>query len=249
MLRRVISFLMIFISTVALAHDTGRICSNPYCSMCMYLHLQAGHGTSGYMTDPFALHQQLHQESYRQFTDQPTYDTANPVVRTGATDAPHVAQELPNGTPNIVVTGILKLAKPQPHEILYDLGCGDGRVVVAAAKKYGCKAIGIEIDPKIADIARVNVKKAGVEHLVTIVTADARSISLDNADIIVMYLFPDLMKELQPEIFKAKRIFSYSHAIPNVSNRTWAVNWRGVKYPFYMWERPRSAWSMMPASN
>src|SRR4051812_25371506 len=71
-------------------------------------------------------------------------------------------------TPHEVVDRMLELAKIRDGDIVYDLGCGDGRIVVTAAKRYGVKAVGFDIDPKRVAEARANVRKNGVDHLVTI---------------------------------------------------------------------------------
>jgi methylase of polypeptide subunit release factors len=69
-------------------------------------------------------------------------------------------------SPTEVVNEMLKLAKVQKHDVVYDLGCGDGRIVIAAAKQYGASGVGVDIDPKRIEEARINAKKAGVEDKV-----------------------------------------------------------------------------------
>src|SRR6266576_1596715 len=71
-------------------------------------------------------------------------------------------------TPQEIVDKMLELAKVTKNDVVFDLGCGDGRIVDAAAKKHGAKAVGVEIDPKLLQLARANVKAAKVEDLVTI---------------------------------------------------------------------------------
>src|SRR2546425_193558 len=71
-------------------------------------------------------------------------------------------------TPQEVVEKMLELAEVKKDDIVYDLGCGDGRIPVTAAKKYGCKAWGVDIDPKCVKESLENVKKYGVQKLVTI---------------------------------------------------------------------------------
>lgn len=137
-------------------------------------------------------------------------------------------------TPQVVVNGMLQALDPKPHEIIYDLGCGDGRFVVTAAKKYGCKAVGVEIDPDRAAAAAKRAKAEGVAHLVVIIIADAKRIDFSEADIVVMYQFPDLMAELAAHRH-AQRIASYEHKIPVVGGERWHVN---RKYYFYLWTRP-----------
>src|SRR5947208_12296682 len=85
---------------------------------------------------------------------------------------PHVPGQPDVGfvvTPDLIVDKMLELAEVRPDDIVYDLGCGDGRIVIAAAKKYGVKkAVGIEIDPKLVEQARERVRANGVERLVHI---------------------------------------------------------------------------------
>jgi cyclopropane fatty-acyl-phospholipid synthase-like methyltransferase len=116
------------------------------------------------------------------------------------------------------VIELLKHAFPAEDEMLLDIGCGDGRILIEAVKRYKCLAVGIEIDKRVADLARENVKKAGLGGRIRVMDGDARKYKFDDVDVITMYLFPDLMEEMQPEMFRARKIVSYSHPIPNVRN-------------------------------
>jgi precorrin-6B methylase 2 len=107
-------------------------------------------------------------------------------------------------TPEPVVDKMLELVKPQKGEVLYDLGCGDGRIVVTAAKKYGVKAFGYDIDPKRVEEALANVKKAGVEQLVTIEKKDIFTLDLSPASVVTMYLLPTLNVRMIPQLEKLK---------------------------------------------
>jgi SAM-dependent methyltransferase len=95
-------------------------------------------------------------------------------------------------TPQPVVDKMLELAEVKAGDVVYDLGCGDGRIVVTAAKKFGVKAIGYDIDPQRVKEARENVRKAGVEHLVRIEEADVFTLDLTGASVITLYLLPAL---------------------------------------------------------
>jgi predicted RNA methylase len=108
-------------------------------------------------------------------------------------------------TPQAVVDKMLELAEVKAGDIVYDLGCGDGRIVVTAAKKFGVKAIGYDIDPQRVKEARENVRKAGVEHLVTIEEADVFTLDLTGASVITLYLLPALNVRLMPQLEKMKR--------------------------------------------
>jgi SAM-dependent methyltransferase len=118
-------------------------------------------------------------------------------------------------TPDTVVEKMLELAEIRAGDVVYDLGCGDGRILVAAAKKYGVKAVGVEIDPKVVQKAVDNVKQNHVEELVTIRQADIFTIDLSDATVVMLYLLPDLNVKLMPQLAKMKpgsRIVS--HAFP-----------------------------------
>jgi tRNA G37 N-methylase Trm5 len=116
-------------------------------------------------------------------------------------------------TPEAVVDRMLELAEIQPGDIVYDLGCGDGVIVIAAAKKYGVKAVGIEINPKLVDLAQENARKNQVDHLVTIRQGDIFEADFRDASVVAMYLLPDLNVKLMPRLAELKpgtRIVSHS---------------------------------------
>jgi len=108
-------------------------------------------------------------------------------------------------TPQQVVDKMLDLVKPKKTELLYDLGCGDGRIVVTAAKKYGVKAVGYDIDPQRVEEAKANVKKNGVEDLVTIEEKDIFTLDLSPANVVTLYLLPRLNVKLIPQLEKLKK--------------------------------------------
>jgi hypothetical protein len=105
-------------------------------------------------------------------------------------------------TPQEVVERMLVLAQVKKGDVVYDLGSGDGRIVVTAAKKYGVKAIGFEIDPERIKESRENIKKAGVEDLVEIRQQDIRTVDLSPATVLTMYLLPEVNLMIRPNIWK-----------------------------------------------
>jgi SAM-dependent methyltransferase len=118
-------------------------------------------------------------------------------------------------TPQEVVNVMLGLADVQETDLLYDLGCGDGRIVVTAAEKYGCKALGVDIDPERVRESRANVKAANLEELVTIEQKDIFELDLSEADVVTLYLLAELNVRLIPQLEKMKpgsRVVS--HAFP-----------------------------------
>jgi SAM-dependent methyltransferase len=108
------------------------------------------------------------------------------------------------GTPYDVASRMLQMAKIKKDDLVYDLGCGDARMVILAAQKYGCRAIGYDIDPDMIRISRENVAKNNVEDLVKIVQADMFTLDLREADVIPMYLLPEMNKKLLPQLEKLK---------------------------------------------
>jgi precorrin-6B methylase 2 len=105
-------------------------------------------------------------------------------------------------TPQEVVERMLELAQVKKGDVVYDLGSGDGRIVVTAAKKYGVRAIGFEIDPERIKESAENIKKAGVGHLVEIRQQDIRTVDLSPASVLTMYLLPEVNLMIRPNIWK-----------------------------------------------
>ena len=105
-------------------------------------------------------------------------------------------------TPQEVVERMLDLAQVKKGDVVYDLGSGDGRIVVTAAKKYGVKAIGFEIDPERIKESAENIKKAGVGDLVEIRQQDIRTVDLSPATVLTMYLLPEVNLMIRPNIWK-----------------------------------------------
>jgi SAM-dependent methyltransferase len=119
-------------------------------------------------------------------------------------------------SPPEVVDTMLALSEVQKGDVLYDLGCGDGRIVVAAAQRYGIKAVGIDIDPRRVAEARENVQRSGLAGLVTIRQADIFETDLREASIVTLYLLPNLNVRLMPQLAQLKpgaRIVSHSFSM------------------------------------
>ena len=105
-------------------------------------------------------------------------------------------------TPEAVVEAMLQVANVGKDDIVYDLGCGDGRIPVTAAKKYGARGIGIDIDPQRIAEANENVKKNKVEDKVKIVQGDLFQQDLSQATVVTLYLLPSLNVKLMPKLMK-----------------------------------------------
>ena len=122
-------------------------------------------------------------------------------------------------TPHDIVEKMLEMAKVQKDDVIYDLGCGDGRIVVQAAKKRGCRGVGFEIVPELAQKGRDSAKENGVSHLVTIKEEDLFQADMSEATVLPMYLLPKMLKELKPKLEKLKpgtRIISHDYRFEKV---------------------------------
>jgi ribosomal protein L11 methylase PrmA len=104
-------------------------------------------------------------------------------------------------TPHEVVDDMLRLANVHKGDVLYDLGSGDGRIAIAAAKKYGIKAVGIDIDPQRIREANENARKAGVADLVQFRQEDLFKADFRDATVVTLYLLPDLNVKLRPRLW------------------------------------------------
>ncbi|MEZ5403036.1 MAG: class I SAM-dependent methyltransferase [Bryobacteraceae bacterium] len=103
-------------------------------------------------------------------------------------------------TPPEVVEGMLKLAEVKKGDVVYDLGCGDGRIVIAAAKSFGATGIGFDIDPERIKEATENAKYEGVAEKVKFVQKDLFEADLKPASVITMYLLPSVNLRLRPKL-------------------------------------------------
>ena len=104
-------------------------------------------------------------------------------------------------TPQEVVEDMLRLANVQKGDVLYDLGSGDGRIAITAARKYGIKATGIDIDPERIREATQNAINAGVSHLVRFRQEDLFQADFREATVVTLYLLPDLNVKLRPKLW------------------------------------------------
>ena len=100
------------------------------------------------------------------------------------------------------VRAMLKLAEVKKADIVYDLGCGDGRIVIAAAKTYGARGVGIDIDPDRIQEARENAKKAGVENLVRFEENDLFQANFREATVVTLFLLPSINLRLRPKLLQ-----------------------------------------------
>jgi SAM-dependent methyltransferase len=107
-------------------------------------------------------------------------------------------------TSNELIAQMLKTAKVGPNDLVYDLGAGDGRIAIAAAKDFGARTIGIEFNPDMAAFAQRNANRAGVGDRVKIINGDIFKEDFSKATVVTMYLLPDLNLRLRPIILAMK---------------------------------------------
>ena len=123
-------------------------------------------------------------------------------------------------TPLPVAQRMLELAEVKKTDVVYDLGSGDGRIVILASRLYGCRSVGIEWDAKLVDRARRNVERNGVAPLCEIRQDDVLEAEVADADVVTLYLMPDLLAKLLPQLEALRdgaRIVCYSKALPGVT--------------------------------
>jgi len=147
-------------------------------------------------------------------------------------------------TPPEVVEKMLELANVKQDDLVYDLGCGDGRIVVTAAQKYGCTCIGYDISPRRVRESRENVEAKGVGDLVRIEQKDIFTLDLREANVITLYLLPSLNVKLIPQLEKLKpgsRIVSHDFAMQGVKPDkiiTVTPEDSHQKHTVYLWTTP-----------
>jgi ribosomal protein L11 methylase PrmA len=144
-------------------------------------------------------------------------------------------------TPQVVVDKMIELAGVRKGDVVYDLGSGDGRIVIAAARR-GARAVGFEIDPDLVAESRANIQKAAVQESAEIRQQDILTVDLSGASVVTMYLLPDVNLKLRPNLLKQLKPGSrvVSHAfdmgdwkpdkIEQVEGRTiylWTISARG----------------------
>ena len=151
--------------------------------------------------------------------------------------APDVPYE-PSPVP--VVQAMLRLADIQAGELVYDLGCGDGRVVIAAVRERGARGVCVDIDPRRIAEARDNAELAGVSERIRFVTADLFRTDIRDADVVMLFLWPSVNLALRPklraELRAGTRIVSHEHPMGDWKpEQTLLVPDRGHTHPVYRW--------------
>ncbi len=144
-------------------------------------------------------------------------------------------------SPQEVVDKMIELAGVKKYDVVYDLGSGDGRIVITAAKK-GAKAVGFDIDPQLVKESRENLRKAGVEDRAEIRDQDILTVDLSPASVVTMYLLPDVNLKLKPNLLSqlkpGSRVVSHAFDMGDWKpDRTERVNGRTI----YLWTIPAKA--------
>jgi len=142
-------------------------------------------------------------------------------------------------TPQSVVEAMLELAEVGPNDVVYDLGSGDGRIVITAAKKYGCRAVGIEINPRRVQEAWEKAEEAGVADRVKFIQGDMFKADIHEATVVTLYLLSSVNERLKPKLLEelkpGTRVVSHRFTMPD---------WKPVKQtkadgrPIYLWLVP-----------
>ena len=150
-------------------------------------------------------------------------------------------------TSNPVVTRMLELAHIRPHDMVYDLGCGDGRIPIMAAQRYGACGVGIDINPERIREARQNARDAGVEDRVGFIEGDLFQANITEATVVTLYLGAALNMKLRPKLLKdlrpGTRVVSHDFDMGD-----WEPEWSDtVKGAFvHLWRVPLRARSGRP---
>jgi Methyltransferase domain len=127
-----------------------------------------------------------------------------------AVAAPVVSGQAPPRTPDVhfvptptaVVDAMLKLANVTSSDVIYDLGSGDGRIVITAAQKFGARGVGIELDRQLVSEANKKARKAGVADKVTFLSTDLFKADISEATVVTLYLLPSINLRLQPKLMR-----------------------------------------------
>jgi cyclopropane fatty-acyl-phospholipid synthase-like methyltransferase len=147
-------------------------------------------------------------------------------------------------TPNDITAKMLDMAAVKKSDVLYDMGCGDGRFLTTAARLYRCKAVGYEIVPELVEEANQHAKKWKVDDLVQIKQVDMFTVDLSPASVIALYVLPEMGKKLIPQLEKLKpgsRIVAHDYALEGIKadqSITMLSNEDNVKHFIYLYTAP-----------
>jgi SAM-dependent methyltransferase len=142
-----------------------------------------------------------------------------------------------------IVNAMLTLANVTRDDVVYDLGCGDGRIVIAAAKEFGARGVGVDLDPQRIREAQANAVRAGVVDRVTFRVQDLFDTDIESATVVTLFLAPALNARLQPKFMTqlkpGSRIVSHRFGIGEwVPERTVTLNVRGTRNHIFLYRMP-----------
>ena len=141
-----------------------------------------------------------------------------------------------------IVAEMLKVAKVKKTDVLYDLGSGDGRIVITAAKKFGTRGTGIELLPQLVREARENAQKAGVSELAKFVEGDIFEANIADATVVTLYLLPAVNMKLRPKLLELRpgtRIVSHNYDLGDWKpEKTIKLNLPDGEHTVYYWVVP-----------
>jgi predicted O-methyltransferase YrrM len=166
------------------------------------------------------------------------------IAQSATTTKPTKAPEVPYvPTHESIVAEMLSMARVGPNDVLYDLGSGDGRIVITAAKKFGTRGVGYDIDPERIREANENARKAGVTDKVRFVEGDIFDANIKDATVVTLYLLPDVNMRLRPKLLAdlkpGTRVVSHNYDMgdwkPEKSKKM-EVN--GTDHFVYFWTVP-----------
>jgi SAM-dependent methyltransferase len=142
------------------------------------------------------------------------------------------------------VEGMLGLATVGKDDVIYDLGSGDGRILITAAKKFGCRGVGYEIDERLVNLSRANIAREGVGELVTIRHEDLFEADLAPATVVTLYLSREFNRRLIPRLEKlapGSRIVSHEFDMPGVTPTQVAELFSSsgeIRHEAFLWTTP-----------
>jgi SAM-dependent methyltransferase len=157
-----------------------------------------------------------------------------------AQDPSNLAPFVP--TPQDVVDRMLELAEVSENDVVYDLGCGDGRIVITAAERYGARGVGIDIDPQRIAESRANAERAGISHLVEFIQQDALQVDVSDATVVTLYLLSSSNIKIRPiltsQLTPGARIVSHAFSMGNweADQIERFTDTRGNTRTLYLWK-------------
>ncbi len=172
----------------------GPVCSAPNCAMCNKIRAAQAQARAP----------KVMQSPHRVVTPKP-----KPLD----IDFTAVTEWVP--TPEAAIAEVVPILDLKPTEAIYDLGCGDGRFVIEACRRIGCNGVGIELNPETVERAKARAIATGMQNKVKVINANVLDYSYPTADVVFMYLYPQLMQKVLPRLKKGTRVVSYLHRLPD----------------------------------